>query len=101
LHVDRGACAAHLGGRAVPLSPREVDLLFALAQSPNRALTRGQLLDRAWGLEADVDARVVDAYVTRLRKKLLDGWAGPQPPRWRIETVWGVGYKFSVEPGDR
>lgn len=99
LHVDRGACAAHLAGRAVPLSPREVDLLFALAQSPNRALTRGQLLDRVWGFEADVDTRVVDAYVTRLRRKLLDCWSAPQPPPWRIETVWGVGYKFSVEPG--
>lgn len=97
LHVDRGACAVRLAGRSVPLSPREVDLLFALAQSPNRALTRGQLLDRVWGDEAEVDARVVDAYVKRVRRKLLDAWDGPDPLGWRIETLWGVGYKFAVD----
>ncbi len=96
LRVDRQQYAVHLGDVRVSLSPREVDLLFALAQSPNRALTRAQLLDRVWGMNADVEDRVVDAYITRVRKKLLEAWPDKRPT-WRIETVWGVGYKLSVE----
>ncbi|HVB10042.1 MAG TPA: response regulator transcription factor [Bacillota bacterium] len=97
LRVDRGAYTVQVRGRSVPLSRREVDLLFVLAGSPGRAFTRGQLLDQVWGLEADVDERTVDAFVTRLRRKLQEAWGGNAQPPWRIETVWGVGYKLVAD----
>jgi DNA-binding response OmpR family regulator len=93
LHVDRARYTATVRGRDVGLSPREVDLLCVLLQARGRALTRGQLLDRVWGVEADVDPRVVDAYVTRLRRKLAEAWADA-PAAWEIVTVWGVGYRL-------
>jgi DNA-binding response OmpR family regulator len=99
LLVDRLAYRVHVGEHELALSRREVDLLYVLARAPNRAYTRAQLLDQVWGLEADVDERTVDGTVTRLRRKLQEGWTVPAPPPWRIETVWGVGYKLSVSPG--
>ncbi len=86
---------ATVNGTSVGLSRREVDLLYALAQASNRALTRGQLIDRAWGGATAVDARLVDAYVARIRGKLADAWGQRGEPPWRIQTVWGVGYKFT------
>jgi DNA-binding response OmpR family regulator len=97
LRVDRNAYAVHVRGRTVALSRREVDLLSVLAGAPGRAFTRGQLLDQVWGLDADVDERTVDAFVTRLRRKLQEAWGLDAAPPWRIETVWGVGYKLTVE----
>ena len=86
-------------GRPVALSRREIDLLYALSQAPNRALTRGQLIDRAWGGATAVDGRLVDAYVTRIRGKLADAWSQDGDPPWSVQTVWGVGYKFTcTEP---
>jgi DNA-binding response OmpR family regulator len=98
LRVDRNAYAVHVRGRTVALSRREVDLLFVLASAPGRAFTRGQLLDQVWGLDSDVDERTVDAFVTRVRRKLQEAWDRQEPAPWRIETVWGVGYKLAVEP---
>jgi DNA-binding response OmpR family regulator len=101
LRVDRAAYAVYVRGRAVALSRREVDLLYVLARSPNRAFTRGQLLDLVWGSDASVDERTVDAFVTRLRRKLLEAWGEEgEPPPWRIETVWGVGYKLAVQASE-
>ena len=89
-------------GTAVGLSQRGIDLLYALSQSPNRALTRGQLIDRAWGGATAVDARLVDAYITRIRGKLAEAWGRREgEPPWCIQTVWGVGYKFTCSgPAD-
>jgi len=98
LRVDRAQYAVHIRGQRVGLSRREVDLLFALVQAQNRALTRGQLLDRVWGPEADVEPRVVDAYVTRVRRKLAEAWGHDGDTPWEIATVWGVGYRFSLHP---
>lgn len=96
LRVDRTAYAVHVKGRSVLLSPREIDLLFTLARSPNRAFTRGQLLDRVWGNDTEVDERTVDAFITRVRRKLQEAWGEGEPPPWRIATVWGVGYKLAT-----
>lgn len=97
LRVDRAAYAVHVRGHSVTLSRREVDLLFVLAGSPGRAFTRGQLLDQVWGRDAEVDERTVDAFVTRLRRKLQEAWGQDGASPWRIETVWGVGYKLAVD----
>ena len=70
------------------LTPKEFDLLFALASSPRRVFSREQLLEQVWDYEYFGDERTVDAHIKKLRQKLLKN--GPQI----IQTVWGVGYKF-------
>ena len=77
-------------GRKVEMPPKELELLYFLAKSPNQVFTREQLLDRIWGYEYVGDTRTVDVHVKRIREK-LEGNA-----HWAIATVWGVGYKFEV-----
>lgn len=74
------------------LPPKELELLFFLASNPNRVFTRDQLLDKIWGYEYIGETRTVDVHIKRLREK-FEGSSHP----WDIKTVWGVGYKFSVE----
>lgn len=77
-------------GAAVDMPPKELELLYFLATSPNRVFTREQLLEHIWGYEYIGDTRTVDVHIKRLREKL------PDTGEWRISTVWGVGYKFEV-----
>ena len=77
-------------GSAVDMPPKELELLYFLATSPNRVFTREQLLEQIWGYEYIGDTRTVDVHIKRLREKL------PDAGEWRISTVWGVGYKFEV-----
>lgn len=79
-------------GRAVEMPPKELELLYFLAKSPNRVFTREQLLDQIWGYDFVGDARTVDVHIKRIRKKIKDH------ETWSIDTVWGVGYKFSAAP---
>jgi len=78
-------------GRRVDTPPKELELLFHLASSPNRVFTRNQLLDEVWGFDYFGDSRTVDVHIKRLREK-LEGVS----PQWSLKTVWGVGYKFEV-----
>ena len=96
LCVDLVAYTVRVDAQEVPMSRREVDLLYMLVRSPNRAYTRAQILDQVWGRDAEVDERTVDGCVTRIRRKLQDGWRKPSPTPFQIETVWGVGYKLVV-----
>jgi DNA-binding response OmpR family regulator len=96
LRIDRARYTVSVRGRDASLSPREVDLLFVLVQAQTRALTRGQILDRVWGMDAEVDPRIVDAYVTRLRRKLAEAGGDQAAVPWEIGTVWGVGYRFRL-----
>lgn len=77
-------------GAAVKMPPRELELLYFLASSPNRVFSREQLLDSIWGYDSIVDSRTVDVHVKRIRQKIKDHAA------WSLDTVRGVGYKFSV-----
>ncbi len=79
-------------GERVELPPKELELLFYLAKNPNRVFTRDQLLDKIWGYEYIGETRTVDVHVKRLREKLTREGNG-----WEIKTVWGVGYKFSLD----
>ena len=72
------------------LPPKELELLYFLAQHPNRVFTREQLLQKVWEFEYCGDTRTVDVHIKRLREKL----SGDH--NWQIKTVWGVGYKFEV-----
>ncbi|MFP3155832.1 response regulator transcription factor [Lachnospiraceae bacterium ZAX-1] len=78
-------------GEPVDMPPKELELLYFLAASPNQVFTREQLLDHIWGYEYIGDTRTVDVHVKRLREKLKDH------DEWKISTVWGIGYKFEVK----
>lgn len=78
-------------GQTVDMPPKELELLYYLAASPNRVFTREQLLDQIWGYEYIGDSRTVDVHIKRLREKIKDH------DRWKISTVHSVGYKFEVK----
>ena len=78
-------------GKKIDTPPKEMELLYHLASSPNRVFTRNQLLDEVWGFDYFGDSRTVDVHIKRLREK-LEGVSD----KWNLKTVWGVGYKFEV-----
>ena len=78
-------------GRRIDTPPKELELLYHLAASPNRVFTRNQLLDEVWGFAYFGDSRTVDVHIKRLREK-LEGVSD----QWSLKTVWGVGYKFEA-----
>ena len=91
LVIDMDAFELTVDGKKVYTPPKEMELLFYLASSPNRVYTRNQLLDEVWGFDYFGDSRTVDVHVKRLREK-LEGVSDC----WSLKTVWGVGYKFEV-----
>ena len=91
LIVDLDSYELIVNGEKVDTPPKELELLFHLASNPNRVFTRNQLLDEVWGFDYFGDSRTVDVHVKRLREK-IEGVS----PKWELNTVWGVGYKFKV-----
>ena len=77
-------------GKPVEMTPREIELLYFLASSPNQVFTREQLLDHIWGYEYAGETRTVDVHIKRIREKIAD------TDQWSIGTVWSVGYRFEV-----
>ena len=77
-------------GHPVDMPPKEMELLYFLASSPNQVFTREHLLDQIWGYEYIGDTRTVDVHIKRLREKIKEH------PSWRLSTVWGIGYKFET-----
>ena len=94
LVIDMDSFELTVDGRKVDVPPKEMELLFHLASSPNRVFTRNQLLDEVWGFDYFGDSRTVDVHVKRLREK-LEGVSD----QWSLKTVWGVGYKFDLAGG--
>ena len=92
LIIDMDAFELTVDGRKVDIPPKEMELLFYLASTPNRVYTRNQLLDEVWGFDYFGDSRTVDVHIKRLREK-LEGVSD----KWSLRTVWGVGYKFEVQ----
>ena len=101
---DKGKCVEYPGitinltnysvivdGVTVDMPPKELELLYFLAASPNQVFTREQLLDHIWGYEYIGDTRTVDVHIKRLREKIKDH------SDWSLSTVWGIGYKFEVK----
>ena len=78
-------------GEHIDMPPKELELLYFLAASPNQVFTREQLLDQIWGYEYIGDTRTVDVHIKRLREKIKDH------STWKLSTVWGIGYKFEVK----
>lgn len=92
LVIDMDAFELTVDGKKVPTPPKEMELLYHLASTPNRVYTRNQLLDEVWGFDYFGDTRTVDVHIKRLRKK-LEGVSD----QWDLKTVWSVGYKFEVK----
>ena len=91
LIIDLDSFELIVDGKRVETPPKEMELLYHLASTPNRVYTRNQLLDEVWGFDYFGDSRTVDVHVKRLREK-LEGVS----EQWSLKTVWGVGYKFEV-----
>ena len=91
LIIDLDSFELIVDGKRIETPPKEMELLYHLASSPNRVFTRNQLLDEVWGFDYFGDSRTVDVHVKRLREK-LEGVSD----KWSLKTVWGVGYKFEV-----
>ena len=94
LIIDLDSYELIVDGKRVDTPPKEMELLYHLASSPNRVFTRNQLLDEVWGFDYFGDSRTVDVHVKRLREK-LEGVSD----KWSVKTVWGVGYKFELNEG--
>lgn len=92
LVIDMDAFELTVDGKKVPTPPKEMELLYHLASTPNRVYTRNQLLDEVWGFDYFGDTRTVDVHIKRLREK-LEGVSD----QCDLKTVWSVGYKFEVK----
>ena len=91
LEINLDSYELTVDGKKVDTPPKELELLYHLASTPNRVYTRNQLLDEVWGFDYFGDSRTVDVHIKRLREKVED-----VSPQWALKTVWGVGYKFEV-----
>jgi DNA-binding response OmpR family regulator len=91
LTIDAGTREVTKAGASLRLTVKEFDLLWFLARHPRQVFSRDQLMDRVWGYEAALDTGTVTVHVRRLREKIEDD---PSHPRF-LQTVWGVGYRFS------
>ncbi len=78
-------------GETIDMPPKELELLYFLASSPNHVFTREHLLDKIWGYEYVGGTRTVDVHIKRLREKIKDH------EQWKISTIWSVGYKFETK----
>ena len=90
LTINRSNYSVTYRGRRVEMPPKELELLYFLASQPNHVYSREQLLDQIWGYEYVGDTRTVDVHIKRIREKIGDH------ERWKITTIWGVGYKFEL-----
>ena len=93
LEINLDSYELTVDGKKVDTPPKELELLYHLASTPNRVYTRNQLLDEVWGFDYFGDSRTVDVHIKRLREKIED-----VSGEWALKTVWGVGYKFEVLP---
>ena len=91
LIIDLDSYELIVDGKKVDTPPKELELLYHLAATPNRVYTRNQLLDEVWGFDYFGDSRTVDVHIKRLREKVEN-----VSDQWALKTVWGVGYKFET-----
>jgi DNA-binding response OmpR family regulator len=91
LELDPGTREVRRHGTPLRLTAKEFDLLWFLASHPRLVFSRSQLMDAVWGYTSALDTGTVTVHVRRLREKIEDDPAHPE----RLQTVWGVGYRFS------
>lgn len=91
LEIDMSAFIVKLDGQQVPCTPKEIEILWTLANNPGMVFSREHLLQSIWGYDFLGDTRAVDSHIKRIRAKLCE-----EDNPWDIKTVWGVGYRFEV-----
>ena len=89
--LDADERAAYVGGKEIPLTAREFNIIFKLLSSPRKAFTRSQLMDEFWDADASTNLRAVDVYMAKLRDK----FSGCED--FEIVTVHGLGYKVVLK----
>ena len=94
LFINLDKYAVQIDGDEVPLTKKEIELLWTLAKNHTKVFSRDNLLDSIWGIDYFGDSRTVDSHIKRLRAK-LDKY---EHEKWDIKTIWGVGYRFEVKP---
>ena len=92
LDIDMNAYIVKLDGKVVPCTPKEIEILWALASNPGMVFSREHLLQSIWGYDYLGDTRAVDSHIKRIRAKLCN-----EKNKWDIRTVWGVGYRFELD----
>lgn len=93
LYIDLDKYDVRIDDAEVPLTKKEVELLWTLAKNSNKVFSRDNLLDSIWGYDYFGDSRTVDSHIKRLRAK-LDKY---EHTAWEIKTIWGVGYRFEIK----
>ena len=93
LFINLDKYAVQIDGEEVPLTKKEIELLWTLAKNHTKVFSRDNLLDSIWGIDYFGDSRTVDSHIKRLRAK-LDKY---EHEKWDIKTIWGVGYRFEVK----
>jgi two-component system response regulator ResD len=91
LEIDRGSRRVLVDGELAALTQMEFDLLAFLAEHPGQVFSRDQLMESVWRYPFYTDTSTVTVHVRRLRSKIESDPTNPE----RIETVWGVGYRFA------
>lgn len=92
LFIDLDKYTVEIDGEDVPLTKKEIELLWILAKNSTKVFSRDNLLDSLWGYDYEGDSRTVDSHIKRLRAKLEKY----EHPEWDIKTIWGVGYRFEI-----
>lgn len=90
LFIDLDRYMVKINDEEVPLTKKEIELLWTLAKNKTKVFSRENLLDSIWGYDYYGDSRTVDSHIKRLRAK-LDKY---EHIGWEIKTIWGVGYRF-------
>lgn len=93
LEINLDEYSLIINGENIPLTKKEIETMWTLAENPNKVFTRDNLLDSLWGFDYYGDSRTVDSHIKRLRAKIDT----VPHPNWSIKTIWGVGYKFNIE----
>lgn len=92
LLMNKSSRRVYLNGSEVILTTKEFDLLWFLAQNPNRVFPKDEIFDRIWGMESLGEVATVTVHIRKIREKIEKDASNPQ----YIETIWGAGYRFKV-----
>ena len=97
LQIDMDTYSAYINNEKLPLTKKEIEILWTLCKAQNKVFSREQLLNMIWGYDYYGDNRTVDSHIKRLRAK-IDKF---EHISWDIATIWGVGYKFEVKENEK
>jgi DNA-binding response OmpR family regulator len=92
LSMNKSSRRVYLNGSEIILTTKEFDLLWFLAQNPNRVFSKDEIFDRIWGMDSLGEVATVTVHIRKLREKIESDASSPQ----YIETIWGAGYRFQV-----